>query len=146
MNPNDAVYLWKDWEDTGNVAVAPTEDSRIESIANYTIYDNQSEYEDIVIRDEDDGGIIVGKVSPCKASTPAKTQNKTQLLLKQIQKVKPNQKREEKNGGINEHYSFFGHRKDPLKSGTLSEYFSKTMSLRRWLLMSLKKYLLLPID
>ena len=22
MNPNDAVYLWKDWEDTGNVAVA----------------------------------------------------------------------------------------------------------------------------
>ena len=51
MNPNDAVYLWKDWEDTGNVAVAPTEGSRIESITNYTIYDNQSEYDDIMIRD-----------------------------------------------------------------------------------------------
>ena len=73
INPNDAVYLWKDWEDTGNVAVAPTDGSRIESIENYTIYDNQAEYEDIMIRDEEDGGIIVGKVSPCKASTPAKT-------------------------------------------------------------------------
>ena len=109
MNPNDMVYLWKDWGNTGNVVVAPTESCRVESIENYTIYDNQDEYEDIMIRNEDDGGILVGKVSPRKASTLAKTQNKTRLLLKKIQKVKPNQKRGERN-----RYSFFGHRKDPL--------------------------------
>ena len=91
-----------------------------------------------MIRDEEDGGIIVGIVSPRKASTPEKTQNKTRLLLKQIQKVKPNQKRGEKNGGINEQYSFFGHRKDPLKSGTLSEYVPR-LFLRMWLRMHLKK-------
>ena len=27
INPNDAVYLWKNWEDTGNDAVAPTDGS-----------------------------------------------------------------------------------------------------------------------
>ena len=73
MNPNDAVYLWKDWEDTGNVVVAPTEGCHIESIENCTIYDNQAEYEEITICDEDNGGTIVGKVSPRKASTPANT-------------------------------------------------------------------------
>ena len=147
MNPNDVVYLWKDWEDTGNVAVAPTEGSRIESIAIYTIYDNQSKNEDIVICDEDDGGMIVGKVSPRKASTPAKTQNKTRLLLKKIQKVKPNQKRGEKKMGVstNNTHSLVNER-IRLNQEPLVNMFSRTMSLGRRLRMCLRKYLLLPID
>ena len=88
---------------------------------NYTIYDNQAEYKNIMICTDAGGGIIVGKVSPRKASNLATTHNKIRLLLKKIQKVRPNQKRGEKNEGINKHYSFFGHGKDPLKSGTLSE-------------------------
>ena len=91
----------------------------------YSIYDTVGDLNDLMIFDKNDKQMIVGKVSTRKAKNHSSYHHKTRQLMADIPAVKPKAKRGKKTNGVSKHYSFFGHRKDPLKSGELGEYFFK---------------------
>ena len=99
MQPNYNLYAFYDWHNTGKDAISPTNGGCVVNICEYTIFDNQSEFEDTLIYDKDDKRIMVGKVLPRKARNDNNGQHKTRQLVQLAQTVNPNQLRGNKNGG-----------------------------------------------
>ena len=123
--PKIKTYLYANWKGALSLPPPPTQDGIIVSMSGYDIYDTHGHLNDLMIFDKTDNEIIVGKVSTRKANNHSAYNENTRQLMVDIPGVKPKAKRGQQTDGVSKHYSFFGHRKDPLNSGELGEYCLK---------------------
>ena len=84
MQPNNDLYLFYDWHNTGKDSISPTKGGLVVNICEYTTFDYPSEFEDILIYDEADKRIIIGKVLPRKERNDKNSQHETRQLMELI--------------------------------------------------------------